>query len=208
MTSNNLGLDPFSLPRRACSPVASADNLYGYLRSLALDTGDELVFDVGRFWSNSQLCLQAPGIRCAVAVYLLFPNRGSRDAFWQATRPSLAIDATVYASRVAAQQQGGGCSMVILFSCTSHLAGPLTYGEVLDAVWHYMGWCPASAEHVRVQPWTLPERTTIEMIPIWDAPGWFEDRAPAFHLWESLGEVSGRGFNAGGADEGKLEEES
>lgn len=168
----------------------AANGLYGYLRSRAVHSTENPVFDLDRFWCKDALCIEA-GSRFNVAVYFLFDCAEHTDECQEHLGSVLAVDADVFRF-TPSDERPSGHSVAILFSHLSPLMGPMTFREVEQAVKHYLGWC--SKLDCNEPCWKSAVRVTIELVPQFERVEWFKTREKGFSDSEMQGFCVGLGF--------------
>ncbi|KAL3952798.1 hypothetical protein VFPFJ_11755 [Purpureocillium lilacinum] len=172
----DLGL--FYIPTTAEVGVAGA-GLYNKLVEQAYRSNETHIFDLGRFWSVNAICAE-PGAMYHLAVHFLFSCREILEKVaWEDLKDTLAVDAKVYRSPPGDINVAGGemASMTLLFSSSSPLVGPMTYGEVQRAVEHYLGWCDRAGN--ADPPWKSAWRITAELVPRSEVKDWLVRRQDA-----------------------------
>lgn len=147
------------------------DNLYTLLLQRAYESSDRLFFDMRRFWPLNATCAEA-GTTHHVVVYFLFESAEDMDRSCQQLKTSLAVDAEVHGTFPREDGQLG--TLALLFTSSSPLVGPMTYGEVQRAVQHYLGWCESPSN--AVPAWTGACRVTVELVPRSEAKAWVDAR--------------------------------
>lgn len=196
------GAEIFGLSVGSATGIAECD-LDGRLLGRAYDSGGKCVFDLTRFWSVSSPCAETATIYHLV-VYFLFDSVEQMDRSSEQLKNSLAIDAEVYHSHpvrsaVSGRKEG---SIALLFSSSSPLVGPMTYGEVQLAAEHYLGWCRKAQDSAPI--WANAGRVTMELVPRSAVKEWVGKREQLFNVCDAKGIWQGCSFHCAPPCEGEV----
>ncbi|PON14226.1 hypothetical protein C2W62_30190 [Candidatus Entotheonella serta] len=177
-----------SVPPAGARTSVEDDNLYTLLLQRAYESSGRLFFDLRRLWPLSAGCAEAAKAY-HVVVYFLFDNVEDMNRSCGQLETNLAVDAEVHAT--FPREDGRLGTLAFLFTSSSPLVGPMTYGEVQRAVEHYLGWCDSPQN--TVPAWTRARRVTVELVPREEVQEWVDARRRLFLGSANTGVW--RGFN-------------